>query len=178
MKRIAKTALGALMLTGATFAMTMPAAAYAGVEFGFGGPGFVFGDPCDYYDYYDAYGCGAYYTGPVFVDGVWFNGPLRWRWWGGHRQFWWHNGWRVGTGWRSGGFHGRGFRPPLHSGFRNGGFRGGPAMHSGFHGGGFRGGPTLHSGFHGGGFRGGPTLHSGFHGGVGMHSGGGGGRHH
>ena len=50
--------------------------------------------------------CGAYYTGPVFIGGGWYNGPLRWRYWGGHRQFWYHGGWRVGTGWHSGGFHG------------------------------------------------------------------------
>jgi len=186
MKTLNKLALGALMLAGTAVGVSVPANAGVSVGIGIGIPGPAYYGPayaCDpYYDYYDAYGCGAYYTGPVFIDGAWFNGPLRWRWWGGHRQFWSHGGWRIGTGWHNGGFHGRGFRPTTHSSFRGGGFRGGPTLHSGFHGGGFRG-PTLHSGFHGGGFRG-PTTHSGFHGGMSMHSvgsghhsGGGGHRH-
>jgi hypothetical protein len=173
MKSLKKLALGALLLAGSAIGFSAPANAGVHVGIGIGIPGPAYYGPayaCDpYYDAYDEYGCGAYYTGPVFIDGVWFNGPLRWRFWGGHRQFWSHGGWRVGTGWRSGGFHGGGFRgPTLHSGFHGGGFHG-PTLHSGFH-----GGPTLHSGSHGGGFHGGPTLHSG---GAGMHSGGGGHRH-
>jgi hypothetical protein len=178
MKSLKKLALGALMLAGAAVGVSAPANAGVSVGIGIGIPGPAYYGPaysCDpYYDYYDPYGCGAYYTGPVFIGGSWYNGPLRWRWWGGHRQFWYHGGWRVGTGWHSGGFHGHGFRPGLHSsfhgaGWHGGGFRG-PTLHSGFHGGGFHGRPTV--GHFGGGSRG-PTLHSGFHGGS-MHGGGGG----
>ncbi|HWA04490.1 MAG TPA: hypothetical protein VG819_13295 [Rhizomicrobium sp.] len=172
MKSLKNLALGALMLAGTAVGVSAPANAGVHVGIGIGIPGPVYYGPayaCDpYYDYYDPYGCGAYYTGPVFIDGVWVREPLRWRWWHGHRQFWWRGGWRAGTHWRSGGFHGRGFHPAMHNSFR-GGFHGRPALHSGF-----RGGPSTHFGYHGG-FRGGPGLHSGprggFHGSPGMHSG-------
>jgi hypothetical protein len=176
MTSLKKLALGALMLAGTAIGVSAPANAGVHVGIGIGIPGPAYYGPayaCDpYYDYYDPYGCGAYYSGPVFIDGIWINEPLRWRWWGGHRQFWWHGGWHVGTHWRSSGFHGRGFHPTSHSGFR-GGFRG-PSSHHGFRDG-FRGGPRTHSGFHGG-FRGGPATHSGFHGSS--HGGGGHGHRH
>ena len=169
-----------VMLAGTAIGISAPANAGVHVGIGIGIPGPAYYGPayaCDpYYDYYDPYGCGAYYTGPVFIDGAWFNGPLRWRYWGGHRQFWYHGGWHVGTGWRHNGFHGRGFRPTVRSGFHgrgfHGGFHGGPTLHSGFHGGGFHGGPSVHSGFHGGSHMGG-----GAHMGGGSHAGGGG-HHH
>src|ERR1700749_614462 len=141
MKKIAKLALGALMLAG-TAATVGTTPANAGVSVGIGvgvpgpyygyGPGWCRWHPyrCAGYDpyYYDD----AYYNGPVFIDGVWFNGPLRWRWWGGARQFWWHGGWRVGTGWHAGGFHGGGFRgPTVANHFGGGHFSGG---HFGGHG--------------------------------------------
>src|SRR6185312_6336955 len=128
MKNLKKLALGALMLAGSAVGLSQPASAGVHVGIGIGIPGPAYYGPayaCDpYYDYYDEYGCGAYYSGPVFIDGIWVNEPVRWRWWGGHRQFWWHGGWRIGTGWHAGGFHGRGFHPGTHSPFR-GGFRGG-----------------------------------------------------
>jgi hypothetical protein len=169
MKNLKKLVLGALMLTGAAVGASQPAAAGVSVGIGVGIPGPAYYGPayaCDpYYSDYDEYGCGAYYTGPVFIDGAWFNGPLRWRWWGGGRQFWWHGGWRVGTGWHVGGFHGGGFRGGFHRPTVGTGF------HGGFHGGGFHGGfhrPTVGTGFHGG-------VHAG---GMGVHVGGGGGHHH
>ena len=129
MKKITKFALGALMLAGTAIGVSQPAAAGVSVGIGIGIPGPAYYGPayaCDpYYNDYDEYGCGAYYSDPVFLDGVWFNGPLRWRDWGGRREFWWHGGWHVGSGWRSSGFHGRGFRPELGRGFHGGGFGGG-----------------------------------------------------
>ena len=110
MKNIKKIALGALMLAGTAVGLSQPASAGVSVGIGIGIPGPAYYGPayaCEpYYDSYDPYGCGAYYSGPVFIDGVWFNGPLRWRAWGGGRQFWWHGGWHNGTGWHPGGFHG------------------------------------------------------------------------
>ena len=174
MKNLKKFALGALMLAGSAVGLSQPASAGVHVGIGIGIPGPAYYGPayaCDpYYDYYDEYGCGAYYSGPVFIDGIWVNEPVRWRWWGGHRQFWWHGGWRIGTGWHSGGFHGRGFRPGTHSPFRGGGFRGG------FHGpstGHFGGGAHWGGGGHWGGH--GPSTG---HFGGGSHFGGGGGGHH
>jgi hypothetical protein len=180
MKSFKKFALGALLLAGSAIGVSAPANAGVHVGIGIGIPGPAYYGPaytCDpYYDYYDEYGCGAYYTGPVFIDGVWFNGPLRWRNWGGGRQFWWHGGWHTGTGWHNSGFHGRGFHPgthaPFHAGFHNGGF------HGGFHDGGFHG--HFHDGggshFHDGG---GSHFGGGSHGG-GSHMGGGShpGHHH
>jgi len=108
MKRIAKAALGAFMLTGATLAMTVPASAYVGVEFGFGGPGFVFGDPCGYFDYYDEpppwglppdYCDYPVYFEPVYSGGTWYRGPIYYRWTRGRRMFWLNGGWRE-DGWR------------------------------------------------------------------------------
>ena len=164
MKKITKYALGALMLAGTAVGLTQPASAGVSVGIGIGIPGPAYYGPayaCDpYYDSYDPYGCGAYYSGPVFIDGVWFNGPLRWRFWGGRREFWTHGGWHVGSGWREGGFHGRGFNP----GFHGGGFRGG------FHG----GGEHMHPGFGGGGHFGGGHMGGGGHFGGGGHTGGGG----
>jgi len=140
MRSFAKAALGAAMLAGASFAMTAPASAYVGIEFGFGGPDFTFGDPCDYYDYYDEpppwglppdYCDYPVYFEPVFFDGYWYRGPIYYRWTHGRRVFWLHGGWHE-DGWR-------GPRPPgidwqAHGGV-NHGFRPGMNMHGGFHGG-------------------------------------------
>ena len=187
MKKITKFALGALMMAGTAIGVSQPAAAGVSVGIGIGIPGPAYYGPayaCDpYYNDYDEYGCGAYYSGPVFLDGVWFNGPLRWRDWGGRREFWWHGGWHVGSGWRSSGFHGRGFRPELGRGFHGGGFRGGERMHPGAHfggGGEHFGGGHFGGGHEGGGshFGGGGHMGGGSHGGGSHMGGGGGGSHH
>ena len=132
MKKLAKLGLGALMLAGTAVGLGAPAQAgvHVGIGIGLPGPGYYDGyyrrPVCDpYAPYYDPYYCGydAYYDGPVFIGGEWYRGPaLRWRYWGGERQFWWHGGWHVGTRWNSGGFH-RG---------NPGGWHGG---HDGWHGG-------------------------------------------
>lgn len=116
MKLFAKLALGALMLVGVPALATAPVAAQVSVGIGVGGyygypfhpgyPGYApicdprsrYYDPyrCDYYDYYD---------GPVFVDGIWLNGGFRSRYYGGHRQFYYHGGWHGGSGFHGGGFH-------------------------------------------------------------------------
>lgn len=116
MKRFAKFALGAVLLAGAATAMTTPADARVSIGIGIGvpGPGY-YGPPpayrydayCDpyspYYDPYDCrgYGPSDYWYDPVFVDGVWIRGPIRYRSWGGHREFWVHGGWHHDE-WRGG----------------------------------------------------------------------------
>jgi hypothetical protein len=123
MKFFSKAALGALVLAGATALTAVPADARFSVGFGFGGYGPYYGyggypgyyaycdprsrwfDPyrCDYYDDYD------YYNGPVFIDGFWFDGGFRSRFFHGHREFFHNGGWHSGTGFHDGGFrHGGG----------------------------------------------------------------------
>ncbi|MBL6938027.1 MAG: hypothetical protein ISS15_15925 [Alphaproteobacteria bacterium] len=119
------------MLAGATALTTTAADARVTVGFSFGGPGYYYGpgyygpayyggyygNVCDPYSrWYDPYRCDAYgddysdyYNGPVFIDGIWLNGGYRSRWYGGHRQFYYNNSWRGGSGWNHGGFsHGGG----------------------------------------------------------------------
>jgi hypothetical protein len=121
MKLFTKAALGALMLAGATAMTATPADAHVSVGIGFGFPGYYYGPPYPYYRYcdprsywYDPYRCDYYdddyYYGPVFIDGVWINGPVRWRSFGGRREFFWHGGWHEGSGFRSSGFHHAGTR--------------------------------------------------------------------
>lgn len=143
MKSFARAALGVLLLAGATFGATAPAAAAeVGISFGFGGPGYALGDPCDYYDYYDGpppwglppdYCDYPVYFEPVYFDGYWYRGPIYYRWNHGRRLFWLHGGWRE-DGWRGG-------RPPAinwqNRGGRSNGFRPGTE---------FRGGPGWHGG--------------------------------
>ncbi len=149
MKKVAKLALGALLMAGTAFAVAAPASAGVSVGFGIGfGPGY-YGPPayatCDPYSrYYDPYNCGYYsdyYGPPIFIDGSWFNGG-RYRDYDGHREYWMHNRWYRGDGrygdrdgWHGGGdFRGRG------------GWNGGGGWHGD---GGWRG----DGGFHGGGHR-------------------------
>jgi hypothetical protein len=138
MKIFAKAALGASMLAGAVLA-TVPASASVGIEFGFGGPGFAFGDPCAYYDYYDEpppwglppdYCDYPVYFEPVFFDGYWYRGPIYYRWTHGRRLFWLHGGWHEDAwrgprppsiDWRTRGGINHGFRPGMNV---RGGFRG------------------------------------------------------
>lgn len=122
MKKIAKFALGALMLAGTTAMLAEPAAAHVSVGIGIGIPG------PGYYPYprraCDPYYCDAYYDGSVFIGGAWYNGHYPWRYWGGHRQFWFHNGWHDGSRFRFAGFHDHGFRGGFHPGGFHGGFGG------------------------------------------------------
>ena len=146
MKRIAKVALGALLMAGTAFAVTTPAAAHVsvgiGIEVGPGyyGPGY-YGPPgaavCDPYSrYYNPYYCGDdedYYGPPLFIDGFWFNNG-RYRDYHGQRQYWVHGGWHGYSGGHGGGYVGG------HGGSYGGGYHGGSG-----HGGGFGGG---HGGHH------------------------------
>ena len=78
--------------------------------YGDAGPGYYGGaaydDPCfndaGYCDY-------AYYEGPIWWGGTWYNGPHRWRETGGGREYWVRHGWhgdvRLGEG---GSWHGPG----------------------------------------------------------------------
>jgi hypothetical protein len=139
MKIYAKTLLSALMLAGASFAFSAPAAAQVdfGISFGYG-DGFTGFDPCDYYDYYDEpppwglpddYCDYPVYYEPVFFDGYWYRGPIYYRWNHGRRVFWLNGGWRD-THWSG--------SPPQHIRWENRGghFRNGFRPGIGFHGGG------------------------------------------
>src|SRR5690348_4554537 len=119
MNIIKKAALGLAMLAGATALTTAPADARVTVGIGIGVPGYYGGYAppavCDPYSrWYDPYRCDGYddydyYNGPVFIDGIWLNGGYRSRWYGGHREFYYHDGWHGGSGWNHGGFsHGGG----------------------------------------------------------------------
>jgi hypothetical protein len=126
MKTFTKAAFGALMLAGAAIGTAAPAAAHVSVGIGIGvpgpgyGPGYYgrdYGGPayCDPYSrWYDPYRCDdydddGYYNGPVFIDGIWLNGGFRSRYYGGHREFYYHGGWHGGSGFHQNGFgHGGG----------------------------------------------------------------------
>jgi len=113
MKNVAKLALGALLMMGTATAVTAPASAGVGfgVSFGWDGPGYVpFGDPCAYYDYYDApppwglppdYCEYPVYFGPVYWGDMWYRGPIYYRWNNGYRLYWINGGWRRDQ-WRGG----------------------------------------------------------------------------
>ena len=103
---IKKALLGAAMLAGAATATAAPADARVVVGFGIGGgyPAYAY---CDRYSrWYDPYRCDDYdyYSGPVFIDGIWLNGGYRSRWYGGHREFFYRDRWYPGSGWHTGGF--------------------------------------------------------------------------
>jgi hypothetical protein len=139
------------MLAGAAVALTVPASAgfAIGVDVG---PGY-YGPPApDYYGaavcnpysrYYNPYVCDdEYYDGPpLYIDGYWYDQPMRSRYYGGHREFWVHDSWRHGDFYRGGGNFYRGHGGGGHRGGPGGGYGGGP-------GGGHGGGP---GGGHGGG---------------------------
>ncbi|HWA88884.1 MAG TPA: hypothetical protein VG889_02540 [Rhizomicrobium sp.] len=138
MKILAKAALGALMLAGAS--VTSPAAAQVdfGISFGLDEPIYGF-EPCDYYDYYDEappWGLPDDYCDypvwfePVFFGGNWYRGPIYYRWTHGRRVFWLNGGWREDAwrgprpahiAWRDRGAHVRGLRPGI--GFHGGNSR-------------------------------------------------------
>ena len=114
MKTFVKTALAAAALAGTVLAAAAPAQAAVGFSFGFGAPAYgprYYGPPPAYYDCYGPYyynRCGyPVYGDPVFYDGIWFN-SAPYRSYGGHREFWVHNGWHSDV--RVGGRGGGGFR--------------------------------------------------------------------
>jgi hypothetical protein len=154
-KHFAKFALTAMLLAGTAAAVTAtPAEARVSIGIGIGGgyyggpyygPGYYGPAPyCDRYSrYYDPYRCNAayddsyyddYYDDPIFFDGAWLSGPYRYRYYGGHPQFFINGGWQSNVRFGSGGFH-----PGGHGSYHGGG---------GFHGG---GGGSFHGGGHGGG---------------------------
>jgi hypothetical protein len=96
MKTFTKIAVGALMLAGATLGVAVPANAGVAVGVTIGTPavGVQVGNPCfKPYRFRPAY-CGyPFYGQPLFVDGVWYHGPVYVRTIGGARYFWLHNGW-------------------------------------------------------------------------------------
>src|ERR1700692_2823501 len=108
MKTIARIALGAAMIAGATAAVSVPADArvVVGVGVGVPAPDYYYGGgyyppgPCDSYDYYYEGDCGySSYTGRVLIDGVWVTGPHYYRWYGGRPFFWYRGGWHNWAGW-------------------------------------------------------------------------------
>jgi hypothetical protein len=136
----AKSAACAALLAAAMFAASTPASAQAGIAFGPGGPDYLLGDPCDYYEYYDEappwglppdYCDYPVYYEPVFYGGYWYRGPIYYRWYRGRRLFWLHGKWR-GDEWR-------GPRPAhiqwQHRGGSNNGLRPGVRLRGDFRGG-------------------------------------------
>jgi hypothetical protein len=127
-KLIGGAALAAATLIGTT-ALTATAAdarVHIGIGIGVPGPGYGGGyygrgyyppGPCASYNYYYEGNCGYdAYDDPVYVDGVWLNGPHYYRYWGGQPYVWyrggWHNGFRGGAHWGGGHFGGH-----AHGGF-------------------------------------------------------------
>lgn len=116
MKSVGRVIFGLWLAFGGLVAVSPPAEAGTdiGISFGWFGPGYVpFGDSCAYYDYFDApppwglppdYCDYPVYFGTVFWNGIWYRGPIYYRWYGGERLFWLNGGWHR-DGWRGG-------RPP------------------------------------------------------------------
>jgi hypothetical protein len=105
MNRLAKFALGALMLGGMAAATTAPADAGVAVGVTVGVPGVAVGyhtgNPCFRpFAYRPAY-CGyPVYSGPIYVGGVVYQGPAYYRVYGGARQVWFNGGWHAwNVGW-------------------------------------------------------------------------------
>ena len=154
MKRLAL--VSALMLAGAAMFAAPAAAQSVGFSFGYYGPDYPgFGDPCDYYDYYDEpppwglppdYCDYPVYFEPIFIDGYWYRGPIYYRWYGGERMFWINGRWRRDE-WR-------GARPAIRWVDR-GGLNGGRGGHGYFQGGGTYYGNRGSYGNHGSGGQGG-----------------------
>ncbi len=96
MKSLSKIVVGAAMLAGTALGLAAPASAGVSVGVSVGTPGVVVGvgNPCYRpFRFRPAY-CGyPVYGQPLFVDGVWYRGPVYVRTVGGERYFWLHNGW-------------------------------------------------------------------------------------
>lgn len=113
MKHSIRMFFGAAVTLCAAFLTTVPASAgvSVGISFGWDGPDYVpISDPCAYYDYYDAappwglppdYCDYPVYSGPVMWNGMWYRGPIYYRWERGVRLFWLNGGWHR-NGWRGG----------------------------------------------------------------------------
>jgi hypothetical protein len=119
MKTVAKLIAAAALLTGVAINAT-PAAAQTsfGFSFGYGpyygggapyyGGGYGYGyrpyrpyrpiaNPCFLAPYARPAYCGyPVYGGPIFIGGVWHNGPFHYRMNRGYREFWWRNRWYRG----------------------------------------------------------------------------------
>jgi hypothetical protein len=126
MNTISKLALGGLMLAGAAAATTAPASAGVVVGVNFGVPGLAVygGYPYGYpnvcyrpYWYRPAW-CGGYqvYGEPLFVDGGWYTSPVYYRYYGGARYFWLHNGWVADRDDFHRDFQGNGYRAGFNAG--------------------------------------------------------------
>src|SRR5262245_13305701 len=130
-----KAAVGALAVVGLAAGVTTPADARVSVAIGIGAP---WGHPSSCYDYW---------WDPVYVDGVWYQGPICWRWRHGVRVFFLHGRWhRHGWhgplprhwGWGRRGFvrwgwghRPHGWRPGHHGGGHHGHGHGGHHGHGG-----------------------------------------------
>jgi hypothetical protein len=170
--------LGALMLGSVAFLATAPASAGTSVSVSIGAVGVAVGDDCD--DYYEPpwgypsdYCNYDVYEEPIYVDGIWYQGPIYWRMDNGIRVFWINGHWRrnmwVGPlprHWRWG----------RHGFVRWGGWTHGHKHMWGF-GHGHHNWHWHHNGGHGGGGGGGGNHHGG-NGGGNHHGGNGGGNHH
>jgi hypothetical protein len=126
MNTITKIALGALMLAGTAALAAAPADARVAIGIGIGGPGYYGGyggyDPgayCDYYSrWYDPYRCRwdyGYYDEPIWWGNNWYYGHTRYRFYGGHLEYYvgggWHHDVRFGHGGGGyAGYHGGGHR--------------------------------------------------------------------
>ena len=148
MKNLVRLAAASALATGIAMMASGPANAGVGISIGVGGyyPPAYYGPTyygprhygpryygpayygpryyrgaCDYYaPYYDPYACDwPVYSSPVYIGGVWYTGPIRYRNWGGHRWYWVNRGWHrdewrgprpahIRGGVHVGGFHGNG----------------------------------------------------------------------
>jgi hypothetical protein len=105
--------MGALVVAGSSLVAAEPAQARVSVGIGIGIPGPYYGPgygyapgydrACDRYSrWYDPYRCDAeyyddgYYDGPVFIDGIWFDGRFRHRHHHGHQEFFFRDHWHEG----------------------------------------------------------------------------------
>lgn len=106
-KFLAVTLLAAGSAAG-VMGMSAPADARVSVGIGIGipgppvyGPAYYPPGPCYNYDYYYSGDCGyPAYADPVFIGGVWYNGPHYYRTFRGQQQVWsrgaWHGDFRGG----------------------------------------------------------------------------------
>jgi len=98
MKAFWKWTMSAALLVGGAMATASPASAGLGFSISIGVPGAVgfdysSGGYCDRWGCPDGFWNYPVWYGPVFVDGVWYQGPVYWRDWGGRRWYWVHGGW-------------------------------------------------------------------------------------
>jgi len=120
MNTIAKTVFGSVMLVGSAVAFAAPALADFSIGVGYGrdnyrpARGYYGAAVCDPYSrYYNPYACDdEYYVGPpLYIDGDWYDRPMRSRFYSGRREFWANNSWHHGNFYRGGGnfYRGHGY---------------------------------------------------------------------